>query len=161
LFAWSLSATKVPGVLVSRFRVAGLLVPLLATVACTGGEPEPAVRRSDVALQSYAAPGGAPAYCALLAESLHLTGVAGSVGMLTVRPGDVEARLQLAAAADELTAVRDEVSPDGRLTHAIDGLVEALTEARSGSLTDSVRADISAGLDDVGRLAQPDCDFPA
>jgi hypothetical protein len=144
-----------------RLRVLGLLFPVLAATACTDAEATSTARRTDVAVHSYAAPDGAPGYCTLLAGSLHVTLLASAVGTRTARPGDVEAKLDLGAAAEELTAVRNEVDPDGPLTDALDGLLAALSQARSGPLTETLRTEISTGLDDVGRLVQPDCDFPA
>ncbi|UOY03744.1 hypothetical protein [Blastococcus sp. PRF04-17] len=84
-----------------------------------------------------------------------------AVGLLTARPRHVEAKLHVAAAAEELRAVRAEVGADGDLADALDGLVAALSSARTGPLTTSVLTSISSGLDDVGRLIQTSCDFPA
>jgi hypothetical protein len=147
-------------VLLRRFPALGLVFPLLAVTACTAGEASSTSRRTDVAVQSYAAPQGAPGYCLLLANSLHVTLLPRAIGTLTARPDDVEARLDLAAAADELTEVRDEAD-DSVVAGAIDDLLDALAQARSGPLTASLVTSISTGLDDVGRLVQPDCDFPA
>jgi hypothetical protein len=152
-------------VLSGRTRVPGLLVLLtvtVATTACTGGESPQRLKRADVAVQSYAAPSGAPGYCASLAGSTHLTDVAVALGTLTARPGDVEAKLALTAAAEDLRAVDDELTEDdAALDAALEELAAALDRAEQGPITDSVRAAVSGGLDDVGRLVQPVCDFPA
>ena len=148
---------------IGRLRVLGLLVPLFAATACTSDGPETAaVSRVDVAVQNYSPAEGVPAWCARLAGSPHLTGIPAAIGALTAREGDVEAKLALAAAVDDLEAVAAEI-PEGAQTDiaaALDGLAVSLTQATDGPLTDSVRAAVTTGLDDVGRLVQPICEFP-
>jgi hypothetical protein len=151
-------------VLIGRPRVLGLLLLLGATTACSGAQTQPSVERTDVAVQSYAPPSGAPGYCMLLAGSTHLVGIPVALGTLTSRPGDVEAKLFLSAAAGDLRAVGEQVARDGgtaALGAALDDLTAALARAGEGAVTDSVRSAIGTGLDDVGLLVQPVCDFPA
>jgi hypothetical protein len=114
-------------------------------------------------VRSYASPSGAPGFCAALAGTTKLTGLPLAVGTLTADPTDVEAGLALTAVIDELQVVLDEVRAESGflpLDAALEGLTGALREAREGSLTDALRTAISAGLEDVGRLAQPVCGFP-
>ena len=145
----------------------GLLVLLGATgasSACSGPEEQSRAERADVAVLSYAPPSGAPGYCASLAGSTQLTRIPTAIGTLTARPRDVESKLALAAAADDLRIVGEQVPRNGgtaELGASIDDLLTALTDATDGPVTDSVRSAISTGLDDVGRLVQPVCDFPA
>jgi len=155
-------------VFIGRPRVfLGLLVLLGATgasSACSGPEEQSRAERADVAVLSYAPPSGAPGYCASLAGSTQLTRIPTAIGTLTARPGDVESKLVLAAAADDLRVVGEQVPRDGgtaELRTSIEALVTALADATGGPVTDSVRSAISTGLDDVGRLVQPVCDFPA
>jgi hypothetical protein len=148
-------------------RALGLLVlpgVVLAATACTGENPRARAQPAGAAVQSYAAPSGAPGYCESLATTTHLTEVPVALGTLTARPGDVEAKLALRAAVDELQAVGEQVSQNARtaeLGTALDDLVAALDRAEGGPITDSVRSAVSTGLDEVGRLVQPVCDFPA
>jgi hypothetical protein len=153
---------------VGRLRVAGLLFPLIglfplvSLAACTGPDASIA-ERADAAVPSYAAPSAAPGFCAELAGTTHLTDLPVAVGTLTADPQDVEAGLALSAAIDELKAVLDEVrdAPDfAALGTSLEELVAALREAREGSLTDDVRTAIRSGLDRVGHLVQPACDYP-
>lgn len=149
--------------LIRRSRVLGLLVLLGATTACSGAEAQPWIDRTHAAVQSYAPPSGAPGYCTLLAGSTHLVGIPVAIGTLTARPGDVEAKLALSAAVGDLRAVGEEVARDAgtaALGAALDDLTAALTRAEAGPITDSVRSAVSTGLDDVGLLVQPVCDFP-
>jgi hypothetical protein len=150
-------------VLIGRPRVLGLLLLLGSTTACSGAQTQPSVERTDVAVQSYAPPAGAPGYCTLLAGSPHLVGLPVAIGTLTARPGDVEAKLALSAAVGDLRAVGEEVARDdgtAALGAALDELTAALARAEAGPLTDAVRTAVSTGLDDVGLLVQPACDFP-
>ena len=150
--------------LIGRLRVLGLLVPLLATTACTAGDPETAaVSRVDVAVQSYSPAEGVPVWCVRLARSPNLTGIPAAIGALTAREGDVEAKLALAAAVDDVEAVAAEIPESGQadLAGAFDRLGTALRQAQDGPLTESARAAVSTALNDVGRLVQPVCEFPA
>jgi hypothetical protein len=148
-------------------RALGLLVlpgVVLAAAACTGDGPPSRGEPAGAAVQSYAPPSGAPGYCASLADTTHLTDVPVALGTLTARPGDVEAKLALRAAVDDLQAVGEEVprtAGSAELGTALDALVAALDRAERGPITDSVRSAVGTGLDDLGRLVQPVCDFPA
>jgi hypothetical protein len=142
---------------------ASLLLVLLAGVGCTGGEEPERVTRADAAVPSYAPPGNAPGYCLTLAGSPHVDRVATALGTLAARPGDAEAKLDLAAATDLFVAVREEIGPDDEgapLADALDDLVTSLADAESGEVTESLREAISTRLADVGGLVQSDCDFP-
>jgi uncharacterized protein YidB (DUF937 family) len=75
----------------------------------------------------------------------------------------VEARLGLDAAIEELRGVLEEVRSEGghlEVETSIGELVDALRQAGQGPVTDSVRAAIVQGLDDVGARVQPICRFP-
>jgi hypothetical protein len=147
---------------ISRPRILGLLFPLLAATACTDSDPQVAATRIDVAVQSYAPDEGVPGWCATLAGSTHLTDIAAAIGTLTAREGDVEAKLALAAAVDDVRAVADEIAGGGQvdLAAAFDRLSKALTRAKDGPLTDASRAAVVTALDEAGRLVQPVCEFP-
>ncbi|TQN44384.1 hypothetical protein FHU33_3886 [Blastococcus colisei] len=130
-----------------------------ASAGCTQSVAEmPVSHRGDVAVPSYAGVAGAPPYCARLAGSTALPGIPTAVGLLAGDPGNVEAEVDLTAAIDELRAVLDDVRP--ALDDAVGELVAALTAARDQGLTEAVRDDISAGLDELGTLVQPACGFP-
>lgn len=152
-----------------RRGLRGVVGPLLllagATAGCTAtADAGSEVRPGSVAVPSYTAAAGTPAYCAELAGSTHLTGIPAAVGVLAGRPGDVQAELELSAAIEELRTVLERIGDDGgapRLELAVGELVDALAAARDGSLTSSVRDDLAAALDDVGRVAQPVCGFPS
>jgi hypothetical protein len=150
-------------VLIGRLRVLGLLVPLVASAACTGDATQKDdVIPVDVAVQSYAAAEGVPGWCTRLARSTHLTDVPAAIGTLTARHDDVEAKLALAAAADDVEAVAAEI-PEGAqtdVTGALDRLAAALAQAADGPLTIVARDAVSGALDDLGRLVQPLCEFP-
>ena len=150
--------------LIGRPGVLGLLALFLAGIAagCTASaEGDAAPRRADVALPSYTADGDAPEFCALLAGSTRLTVLPSALGRLAGEAGNVEARLDLSGAINELEAIHQDLgSGDRELATALDDLVGALTRARDGSLTAGVRDAVSTGLDDVGRLTQPLCEFP-
>jgi hypothetical protein len=140
-----------------------LLLVLLGGVACTGGEATETVTRADAAVPSYAPPDDAPGFCLMLAGSPHVDRVATAIGTLAARPGDAEAKLDLATATDLFAAVREEIGTDeerARLGDALDDLVAALSDAGSGDVTETLRKAISSRLEDVGRLVQSDCDFP-
>jgi hypothetical protein len=145
-------------------RLLGLLIVLLGTAAgCTSAEATSQATRADVAVASYVPPAGAPAYCARLAAATHLTDLPAAVGVLTAEPGDVETRLGLGAAIEELRSVLLEVRYAGgqsELDSSLAELVDALQQAGRGPVTDSVRAAIVHGLDDVGTRVQPLCGFP-
>jgi hypothetical protein len=148
----------------ARLSVLGLLFPLAVLVGCTGKAAAPHAEPEDVAVPSYAPPSGAPALCAALAGTTHVTGLGTTLGTLTTRPEDVVAGLDLAAAIDELQGVLDEVGDQparAALRTSLEKLVGALWDAREHPLTDAVRTRISAGLDDVGSRAQAVCGFPA
>ena len=145
-------------------RGVGLAFPLVALVGCTTAPSDPPVQRADVAVPSYAAPSGAPAFCVDLARTVHLTALPDAVGTLTARPEDVGAKLDLNAAGDELRDVLQQVDRQpgaGALAGALRELVAALREAGDVRLTDDIRTRISTGLDDVGRDAQSACEFPS
>ena len=148
---------------IGRLRVVGLLFLLTGALAGCSGDELKTTERTDVAVRAYAVPHGAPGYCASLAGSTHLAQVPAAIGTLVARSGDVEAKLTLAAAVDDLRAVRAELTTDtapAALETALDDLVAALDQAEDGALTDTARAAIATGLDDVGRIVQPICDFP-
>jgi hypothetical protein len=87
-----------------------------------------------------------------------------AVGSLTSQPENVGAKLELTAAVDELQGVLHQVRDRpgaGPLAGSLADLVAALREARDSRLTDEVRTQISAGLDDVGRRVQAVCGFPS
>jgi len=145
-------------------RVLGVSFLLLAvSVGCTQPVTEQRIaERADVAVPSYDAGPDAPDYCAALAGSTAVLGIPEAVGTLAGDPGNVGAEVDLTAAIDELRTVLDDVRTDGRpgLDDAVEELVAALTAARDKGLTDTVRTDISSGLDEVGSLVQPTCRFP-
>jgi hypothetical protein len=151
-------------VVVGGLRVLGLLFPLIALAGCTAADDAPPVPRADAAVPSYAAPSGAPGFCATLAGTTHLTRLPVAVGTLTAQPQDVGAKLELTAAVDELNSVLDQVDgkPDLRaLGTTVRELIGVLRDARDAPLTDAIRTKISTGLDDVGQRAQAVCGFPS
>ena len=75
----------------ARLPVLGLLFPLAVLVGCTGKAPAPHAEPEDVAVPFYAPPSGAPALCAALAGTTHVTGLGTTLGTLTTRPEDVVA----------------------------------------------------------------------
>jgi hypothetical protein len=144
--------------------VLGLVFPLVAMAGCASADKPPPVPRADEAVPSYAPPSGAPALCAALAGTTHLTGLPAAVGTLATRPGDVAAKLELTAAVDELQGMLDDFDdrPDlTELSSALEALTGALRDAREAPLTDEVRSKISTELDDVGLRAQAVCGFPS
>ena len=77
----------------SGLRILGLLLFVMAASGCTdAGSARPAAH-ADAAVPSYAAPSGAPSFCADLAGTTHLTDIPEAVGRLTADPRDVEAAL--------------------------------------------------------------------
>jgi hypothetical protein len=147
-----------------RLRLTGLLIVLLGAVAgCASADAGSPSMRADVAVASYTPPAGAPAFCARLAASTHLADLPSAVGLLTAEPADVETKLGLGAAIEELRGVLLEVRREGgqfELDSSIAELVDALQQTGQGPVTDSVRAAIADGLDDVGTRVQPLCGFP-
>lgn len=149
---------------IGRPSILGLLVLVSMTVSCSADTDEPAPVESDAAVASYAAPDDAPSFCTRLARSTHLTAIPTAVGSLAAGTDAIEARVTLSGAIRELRAVRDDVRAEGgfeALEADLAGLVEALTLAMDGPLTDPVRIAVADGLDGVGELAQPVCRFPA
>jgi len=145
-------------------RVLGLLFPLVVLAACAPTDGPPRVQRADVAVSSYAPPSGAPDFCAALAATTHVTGLPVVVGTLTALPDDVGSKTEITGAVDELQGVLEQVrNRPGTdvLAGSLAELIAALRSARDSRLTDEVRAEISAGLDDVGRDAQAACGFPS
>jgi hypothetical protein len=149
---------------VSRLRDLGLVVLLLGgTAACTHAGTAPPENGGDVAVRAYSPPSGVPGFCALLADSTHLTGLPEAVGTLTVDPGNVEARLLLTAAIAELDDVLADIGEDPGfflLDRSVDELLTTLRDVRDGGLTETARTAIASGLDDIGDQVQPVCEFP-
>ncbi len=148
---------------VGRLGVPALL--LAALVAC-GPDQDARPRTADTvgaAVPSYAAPDGAPGFCARLASGEELARLPVSIGLL-VAGTDVEARAQIGRVMRELRGVladvREEGGHDG-LDTALDGLVRSLGSVVVGPLTDAVRGSVTAGLQQVGAQAQPACGFPS
>lgn len=134
---------------------------LAVLVGCGADAAEPAAE-VEVAMPSYVAPDGAPAFCTGLAGSRELGALPASMGTLTAG-ADVEARTQVSRAVRELRAVLADVRDDGEhddLATALDGLVRSLGEVIDGELSEPVRAAVTSGLEQVGATAQPACGFP-
>lgn len=149
--------------LVGRLRLPGLLILLLVTVtACTSTETR-SRQVQVIAVPSYTPPAGAPDFCALLAEGTDLPRLPTAMGTLAVSPQDVEARLQLSNAADELRGVLEELRNDEHVDveHALADLATALETAYDGTMIGADDADVVRALDQFGDAVQPDCEFPA
>lgn len=144
----------------ARLGVAALV--LAAVAAC--GPPDDARpgADADAAVPSYAPPEGAPGFCTRLASAGELRRLPTSIGTLVAGP-DVEARTQLSQAMRELRTVLADVRAEGGsdgLAAALEELADALGAVVVGPLTEPVRISLSAGLAQVGALAQPACGFP-
>jgi len=143
----------------------GVPATVLAAVlaACTSADGPPPVRQADVAVPSYEAPAGAPAFCSRLASSEDLGRLPVSIGLLASGE-DVESRTQISGVVAELRGVLAEVRTEGghgRLVTALDGLVQALAQVGDGPLSQPALGAVTAGLEQVGVQAQPTCGFPA
>ena len=142
------------------------LGPLLlagALAGCTSPVEAAPSEREDVAIASYGAPEGAPAFCRLLADSVHIDDLPDALGALTAEPEDPTAVAQLADAKAELADVLADVPDQGRyaeLSGELEDLLAAVRSAAVGRVDDGIRSRISAGLDRVGALVQPVCVFP-
>jgi hypothetical protein len=143
------------------------LGPLLlvgALAGCTPSVEAAPSERGDVAIASYAAPEGAPAFCRLLADSMHIDDLPDALGTLTAEPEDPTTVAQVADARAELQHVLTDVPDEERyagLSAELEGLLVALRSATEGPVDDGLSSRISAGLDRVGALVQPVCVFPA
>jgi hypothetical protein len=150
--------------LFGRLRLPGLLIfPLLAAAGCTSTGTPSSATPVGVAVPSYAPPAGAPDYCRDLARGTALRKVPAAMGTLVVLPDDVEARLHLGNAADEVRGLLDDLgehSGHDEVTSALDDLVTALETAYDATVTGAVRDDVVNALDEVGDEVQPDCEFP-
>jgi hypothetical protein len=146
----------------SRTAVLGISALLLALAGCTSDDAVAPAVDQDLAQPSYVAPDEAPAFCEKLASSAELTELPTSIGTLVAGP-DIEARTQISQTVQELrgvlTDVRDENGHEDVAT-ALDSLITALGQVVDGGVTDSLRAAVSAGLEQVGAQAQPLCGFP-
>lgn len=150
--------------LCGRLRLPGLLFLLLASLAgCTSAEAGSRPSPVGVAEPSYTSPADAPAFCAELAEGTDLRKVPGAMGTLAVTPDDVQARLHLGNAGDEVRDLLAKIDDDGHtgLRKALDELATALENAQDGTLTGAVRDAVVSALDEVGDDVQPDCRFPS
>jgi hypothetical protein len=146
-----------------RPGVLGLLLLAGSLTACTSKASTPPEVSGVAALPSYAAPSGAPGFCALLAGSEHLQAVPSALGTLTVDTSDAAARQELSAAVVELRAVLEDVRFDvayADLETAVEDLVDALTEASVGRLPAASSDSVAGALGTVAQLAQPACGFP-
>ena len=146
--------------------VVGAVLCGLVLTACTGsGTPAPGgASRAEVAgLDGWRPPAGAPEFCTALAEAEHIDKIPEAVGQLLADPADPYQAWRLEQSTGDLQEARDAVRREGshaELAAALDELVEALALASSGSLDQAVTERIADGLSDVGRQAQPPCEFP-
>ena len=147
-----------------RLRLSGLLVLLLlSSAACTSADAIARPVPGGAALPSYDPPAEAPDFCAALADGTDLPRVPAAMGALAVSPDDVEARLYLGSAADEVRGVLEDLRDAGGhadVETALDALATALETANDETVTGVVRADVVRTLDAVGDRVQPLCRFP-
>jgi len=148
-----------------RLGLLGLLVLLGATTGCSApAAATPRAVAATPALPGYRPPAGAPALCVMLARSSHLAGVAPALGALAAGAGTTGAQRRLADAADDLRAVLTEARgerADAAVVVALEKLVAALSSASHGTPAADVPVRIRTGLDAVGTLTQPVCEFPS
>ncbi|UOY00202.1 hypothetical protein [Blastococcus sp. PRF04-17] len=140
----------------------------LLVAGCTGSSEAPATERGDTepavaGLSDWQPPAGAPEFCTTLAATEHVEQIPDAVGVLLDDPADTQQAWRLSRSAGELRDVRDAVRAEGghgELAGALDELVQALSLAASGPLDEESTDRIADGLSDVGRAAQPICEFP-
>jgi hypothetical protein len=145
-------------------RFLGSLLLVGATAACTGPVDPTSPERGDVAIASYGAPDGAPAFCRLLADSVHIDDLPLALGTLTADPEDRAAVAQVEEAHAELEDVLADIADEQRhteLSAALDDLLTAVRSATDDPVDEDLRTRISARLDRFGALVQPVCVFPA
>lgn len=149
---------------IRRPGVLGLLLLLGAVTGCEGEAASAVTVPTEAAAVAYVAPAGAPTFCTTLADSARIALIPHAVGALSAETRVIEARLELTGGIDELQAALEEVRAEqayGRLGSAMEELVDTLSRALDGPLTDADRTDISEDLDAVGQQAQPICRFPS
>jgi hypothetical protein len=150
--------------LLGRLRLSGLLILVfLTSAACTSADAPSTSAPVGVAVPSYTPPAGAPDFCTDLARGTDLRKVPAAMGTLVVAPDDVEARLHLGNAADEVRGLLDDLRDDGGhddVESALDDLATALETAYDETVTGAVRDDVVSTLDELGHEVQPDCEFP-
>jgi hypothetical protein len=116
-----------------------------------------------VAVASYQPPEGAPAFCRLLADSVHVDGLPVAVGTLIADPGNRAAVQQLEDVLAELETVLADVPGEERyaeLTAGLEDLLASVHSATENPVDDDLRARISTRLDAFGAQVQPVCVFP-
>jgi hypothetical protein len=145
-------------------RWLGPLLLVGAMAGCTDPVDAAPVERGDVAIASYGAPEGAPTFCHLLADSVHIGDLPLALGTLIADPGDRAAVAQVADAHAELEDVLADLPTGERYAEAsaeLEQLVGAVRSATEEPVDDGLRRRISAGLSGFGALVQPVCGFPA
>lgn len=118
---------------------------------------------ADAVAGGYRLPEGAPQFCAQLADGEALEDLPTAVGRLLVDPEDTQEAWRLTEARGALEDVRDALRRTDRhqdLEAALDEVIDALTLAAAGPLTDGTVRRMVAGLDAVGAEAQPICELP-
>ena len=149
--------------LFGRLRLSGLLIlVLLGSAGCTSADAQARPSPVGVAVPSYDPPADTPDFCSALADGTDLPRVAAAMGTLAVTPDDVEARLHLGNAAEEVRGVLEDLGDDedAGLMDALHELATALETANDETVTSAVRADVVRTLDELGDLVQPTCEFP-
>ena len=151
-------------------RLRGVVGALLCGLVLTGctGSATPAPDRvaggaGAAGLDGWRPPAGAPGFCTALADAEHIDKIPEAVGLLMADPADPYQAWRLAQSTEDLREARDAVRREGahaELAAALDELVDALALASSGPLDQAVTERIADGLSDVGRQAQPPCEFP-
>jgi hypothetical protein len=147
--------------------VVGAVLCGLVLTGCTGsGTPAPdrVASGAEVAgLDGWRLPAGAPEFCTALADAEHVDKIPEAVGLLMADPADPYQAWRLTQSTGDLREARDAVRREGahaELAAALDELVDALVVASSGPLDQEATERIADGLADVGRQAQPPCEFP-
>jgi len=116
-----------------------------------------------VAVPGYAAPSGAPDFCARLAETEHVGQLPVAVGRKTVRDSDTSAVSTLQLAIGELEDVLDEVSDEDRhasVSAALEDLLAAAHAATEHPVHDALVDRLTGSLKALGDEVQPLCTFP-
>src|SRR5688572_6282503 len=103
-------------------RWLGPLLLLGATAGCVAPVDATPPERGAVAVASYQPPEGAPAFCRLLADSVHVDGLPVAVGTLIADPGNRAAVQQLEDVLAELETVLADVPGEERYAELTAGL---------------------------------------